>query len=121
MISKIYKSNSIVFESWTRKGKKAKDISKMVNNKKCKAKRKHKPIEQPQDYKSIKERYEMGLQDMILQKVLKIIDDTFGKKFKIIDDITDIFQGQQDTINKLEERIVKLEGERDENKHAGQD
>ena len=116
MISKIYKSNKIMFESWSRKGKKAKDISKMVKGQKYKTKRKL--VGQPQDYKSVRERYEMGLQDMILQKVLKTIDNTFGKKFKIIDDITDLFQGQQDVINKLEERVAILERERDENKDA---
>ena len=63
----------------------------------------------------------MGLQDMILQRVLKKIDSTFGKKFKIIDNITDLFQGQQNIIDKLEKRITKLERERNENKHAGKD
>ena len=62
----------------------------------------------------------MGLQDMILQRVLKKIDSTFGKKFKIIDNISDLFQGQQNIIDKLEKRITKLERERNENKHAGQ-
>ena len=61
----------------------------------------------------------MGLQDIILQKVLKVVDNTIGKKIKIIDEITDLFQGQQDVINKLEDRVSKLERERDENKHAG--
>ena len=61
----------------------------------------------------------MGLQDIILQKVLKVVDNTIGKKIKIIDEITDLFQGQQDVINKLEDRVSKLEMERDENKHAG--
>ena len=58
----------------------------------------------------------MGLQDMILQKVLKIVDNTIGKKFKIIDDITDLFQGQQDQVNDHEDRITKLERERNEDK-----
>ena len=31
----------------------------------------------------------MGLKDAILQKVLRYVDDTIGKKYKIIDDITD--------------------------------
>ena len=120
MISKIYNSNKIMFESWARKGKKAKDISYMVKGKKYKVKRKHKPVEQSQDYKSIKERYEMGLQDMIFQKVLKKIDITFGKKFKVVDEVTDLFQGAEGRIDDLEERINKLEERTNENKHAGQ-
>ena len=51
----------------------------------------------------------MGLKDAILQKVLKVVDDTIGKKFKIIDDITDLFQGAEARIDNLEERITKLE------------
>ena len=58
----------------------------------------------------------MGLQDMILQKVLKKIDSTFGKRFKIVDDITDLFQGTQDQVNDHEDRITKLERERNEDK-----
>ena len=119
MISKIYNSNKIMFESWTRKGKKAKDISNMVKNKKYKVKRKHKPKEQPQDYKSIKGRYEMGLQDIILRKVLKIVDDTIGKKFKVVDEVTDLFQGAEGRIDDLEERLNKLEERINENKVKG--
>jgi len=55
----------------------------------------------------------MGLKDAIFQKVLRKVDDTIGKKYKIIDDITDVFQGAQARIDDLEERIVKLE----ENSH----
>tara|TARA_Y100001963_G_C6757700_1_gene437789 strand:+ start:323 stop:544 length:222 start_codon:yes stop_codon:yes gene_type:complete len=51
----------------------------------------------------------MGIKDAILQKVLKVVDDTIGKKFKIIDHLTDLFQGQENRINKLENRIKKLE------------
>ena len=51
----------------------------------------------------------MGLQDIILQKVLKIVDNTIGKKFKIVDDLTDLIQGSEGRLNKLEERIEKLE------------
>ena len=53
----------------------------------------------------------MGLKDIILQKVLKVVDDTIGKKFKIIDQITDLFQGQEDRINKLEDRVEQMERE----------
>jgi len=54
----------------------------------------------------------MGLQDIILQKVLKIVDNTIGKKFKIVDDLTDLIQGSEGRLNKLEERITKLENKR---------
>ena len=51
----------------------------------------------------------MGLKDAILQKVLRVVDDTIGKKFKIIDDITDLFQGAEARIDDLEDRFNKLE------------
>ena len=54
----------------------------------------------------------MGLQDMILNKVLKIVDNTIGKKFKIVDDLTDLIQGSEGRMDKLEERITKLENKR---------
>ena len=54
----------------------------------------------------------MGLQDIILQKVLKIVDNTIGKKFKIGDDLTDLIQGSEGRLDKLEERITKLENKR---------
>ena len=54
----------------------------------------------------------MGLQDIILQKVLKIVDNTIGKKFKIVDDLTDLIQGSEGRLDKLEERITKLENKR---------
>ena len=62
----------------------------------------------------------MGLQDMILRKVLKIVDDTIGKKFKVVDEVTDLFQGAEGRIDDLEERIDKLEERINENKHARQ-
>ena len=51
----------------------------------------------------------MGIQDIILQKVLKIVDNTIGKKVKIIDDLTDLIQGSEGRIDDLEERIKKIE------------
>ena len=51
----------------------------------------------------------MGLQNIILQKVLKIVDNTIGKKFKIIDDLTDLIQGSEGRIDDLEKRINKIE------------
>ena len=56
--------------------------------------------------------YSMGLQDIILNKVLKIVDNTIGKKFKIVDDLTDLVQGSEGRLDKLEERITKLENKR---------
>ena len=56
----------------------------------------------------------MGLKDKILQKGLKVGDDTVGKKYKWVDDVTDIFQGSEARIDDLEERVNKLE----ENSHA---
>ena len=55
----------------------------------------------------------MGLKDKILQKGLKVIDNTVGKKYKWVDDATDIFQGSEARMDDLEERIIKLE----ENSH----
>jgi len=54
----------------------------------------------------------MGLQNIILQKVLKIVDNTIGKKFKIVDDLTDLIQGSEGRMDDLEERIEKLENKR---------
>ena len=51
----------------------------------------------------------MGLQDIILQKLLKVIDNTIGKKFKIVDDLTDLVQGSEGRLDDHEERIKKLE------------
>ena len=58
----------------------------------------------------------MGIKDVVMQKVLRVVDDTIGKRFKIIDHLTDLFQGQENRINKLEDRISKLE-KANENKH----
>ena len=62
----------------------------------------------------------MGLKDAILQKVLRVVDDTIGKKFKIIDDITDLFQGAEARINDLEKRLNNLEEKFNENQHEKQ-
>ena len=58
----------------------------------------------------------MGIQDIVLRKVLKIVDNTIGKKFKIVDKMTDMFQDQVELnvlydrrMDDLEKRIKKLE------------
>ena len=51
------------------------------------------------------------IQKIIIKKVLEVVDNTIGKKFKIIDEITDIFQGMEPRIKDLEENVVKLERE----------
>ena len=59
----------------------------------------------------------MGIKNMLIQKGLKIVDKTIGKKYPVVDDITDIFQGTEARIDDLEERVNKLE----ENSHAPRD
>ena len=51
------------------------------------------------------------IQKIIIKKVLEVVDNTIGKKFKIIDEITDLFQGMEPRIKDLEENVVKLEKE----------
>ena len=50
----------------------------------------------------------MGLKNMLAQKGLKIIDKTIGKKYPIVDDITDIFQGAEARIDDLEKEVTDL-------------
>ena len=50
------------------------------------------------------------LQKIIIKKVLEIVDNTIGKKFKIIDEITDMFQGLQPDVEDNKEQIKKLQG-----------
>ena len=45
---------------------------------------------------------------MLAQKGLKIIDKTIGKKYPIVDDITDIFQGAEARIDDLEKEVTDL-------------
>jgi len=67
----------------------------------------------------------MGLQQIIINKVLKVVDNTIGKKFKIIDEITDIFQGLQpqveentDDIKQIKAQLIKIEERIDENNNT---
>jgi|TARA_R100001082_G_C4307938_1_gene135453 wobble nucleotide-excising tRNase len=50
----------------------------------------------------------MGIKNMLAQKGLKIIDKTIGKKYPIVDDITDIFQGAEARIDDLEKEVTDL-------------
>ena len=47
----------------------------------------------------------LGLDKKIAKIVMKIIDQTIGKKFPIIDKITDMFQDQDSKIKDLEREI----------------
>ena len=62
----------------------------------------------------------MGIKDAVAQQVLKVLDNTLGKKWKVIDKITDWFQGAEHRMLKIEEhqkrtdeRLDKLEANND--------
>lgn len=50
----------------------------------------------------------LGLDKKISKAVLRIIDETIGKKFPIIDKITDMFQEQDNKIKELEREIEAI-------------
>ena len=50
----------------------------------------------------------LGFTKQIQKFVLKAIDETIGKKFPIIDEITDIFQEQEVRFKELEREISAL-------------
>ena len=50
----------------------------------------------------------LGFEKKITKIVLKIIDNTIGKKFPIIDRLTDIFQEQDNKIKDLEREIEAI-------------
>ena len=50
----------------------------------------------------------LGFEQKITKIVLKIIDNTIGKKFPIIDKLTDIFQEQDNKIQDLEREIEAI-------------
>ena len=54
----------------------------------------------------------------IIKKVLEVVDNTIGKKFKIIDEITDMFQGLEPRVKHLEEKLKQIEERIDENNNA---
>jgi len=58
------------------------------------------------------------IQKVIIKKVLEVVDNTIGKKFKIIDEITDMFQGLEPRVKKLEKKLKQIEERIDENKHC---
>ena len=58
------------------------------------------------------------IQKIIIKKVLEVVDNTIGKKFKIIDEITDIFQGLEPRIEKIERKLKQIEERIDENTNS---
>ena len=50
----------------------------------------------------------LGFEKKITKIVLKIIDNTVGKKFPLIDKLTDIFQEQDNKIKDLEREIEAI-------------
>jgi len=41
--------------------------------------------------------------------VMKVLDETLGKKYPIVDEITDVFQEQEKRFKKIERKIAKIE------------
>ena len=50
-----------------------------------------------------------GIDNGIKNLILKVVDETIGKKYKAVDDFTDLFQGLEPEIKKLKETIIDLE------------
>ena len=50
----------------------------------------------------------LGLKKKIQEIALKVIDDTIGKKFPIIDEITDVFQEQDKRFKEIEREISEI-------------
>ena len=50
----------------------------------------------------------LGFEKKIAKIVMKVIDKTIGKKFPIIDKITDIFQEQDNKFKELEREIEAI-------------
>ena len=50
----------------------------------------------------------LGLKKKIQEIALKVIDDTIGKKFPIIDEITDVFQEQDKRFKDIERDISAI-------------
>ena len=50
----------------------------------------------------------LGFEKKISKIVLKLIDKTLGKKFPIIDEITDVFQEQDKRFKEIEREISAI-------------
>ena len=50
----------------------------------------------------------LGFEKKITKIVLKLIDKTLGKKFPIIDEITDVFQEQDKRFKEIEREIEAI-------------
>ena len=50
----------------------------------------------------------LGLKKKIQEISLKVIDETIGKKFPIIDEITDVFQEQDKRFKEIEMEISAI-------------
>lgn len=50
----------------------------------------------------------LGFTNQIKKIVLKVLDETIGKKYPIIDEITDVFQDQEKRFKKIERKLNKL-------------
>jgi len=50
----------------------------------------------------------LGFTKQIKKVVLKVIDETIGKKFPIIDEITDVFQEQEVRFKEIEREITAI-------------
>jgi hypothetical protein len=48
------------------------------------------------------------IQKIVKKLVLKAIDETIGKKFPIIDELTDVFQEQEVRFKRIEKKLNKL-------------
>ena len=50
----------------------------------------------------------LGFEKKIAKIVMKVIDKTIGKKFPIIDEITDVFQEQDKRFKELEREVSAI-------------
>ena len=50
----------------------------------------------------------LGFEKKIAKIVMNVIDKTIGKKFPIIDEITDVFQEQDKTFKEIEREISAI-------------
>ena len=50
----------------------------------------------------------LGFEKKIAKIVMKVIDNTIGKKFPIIDEITDVFQEQDKRFKDIEREIIAM-------------